>query len=104
MHDVGDMLLAAGFADPVMDMEIMNVTYASPRDMVRDQRHLGVRDALFGRMPWRTWRQVFRAYEKQRRENRLPVSFEIIYGHAWKPEARVARDGRAVVQFMPRQK
>lgn len=104
MHDLGDMLLAAGFADPVMDMEMITATYASSRDLIRDQRHLGVRDALFGRMPWRTWRRVLRAYAMQRSENRLPASFEIIYGHAWKPEARVVSGGRTIVHFAPRLK
>ncbi|MDD5174825.1 MAG: methyltransferase domain-containing protein [Sterolibacterium sp.] len=99
MHDVGDMLLAAGFADPVMDMEMMTLTYANPRGLIRDQRHLGVRDALFGSLPWRDWRRVFKAYEVQRKENRLPVSFEIVYGHAWKPAPRVVDDGRAIIRF-----
>ncbi|MCX7169738.1 MAG: methyltransferase domain-containing protein [Proteobacteria bacterium] len=103
MHDIGDMLLAVGFADPVMDMEMITATYASPRDLLRDQRQLGVRNALFGRMPWRAWRQAFRTYERQRSEDRLPASFEIIYGHAWKPEARVVSDGRAIVHFKPKQ-
>jgi malonyl-CoA O-methyltransferase len=53
MHDIGDMLIAAGFADPVMDMEMLTLTYGSPRGLLRDQRHLGVRDALFGHLPWR---------------------------------------------------
>jgi malonyl-CoA O-methyltransferase len=103
MHDIGDMLLAAGFADPVMDMEMITVTYASPRDLLRDQRHLGVRDALLGRLSWRAWRRVLRAYARQRSGDRLPASFEIIYGHAWKPEARVVGDGRAIIHFAPKQ-
>lgn len=102
MHDIGDMLLAAGFADPVMDMEMITVTYASPRDLLRDQRHLGVRDVLFGDLPWRTWRRVLRAYASQRSGDRLPASFEIIYGHAWKAEARVVSDGRAIIHFAPK--
>ncbi|MFA7270740.1 MAG: methyltransferase domain-containing protein [Sterolibacterium sp.] len=104
MHDLGDMLLAAGFADPVMDMEMMKLTYASARGLIRDQRHLGVRDALFGSLPWREWRRVFKVYEKQRIEYRLPVSFEIVYGHAWKPLPRTAGDGRAIIHFEPRKK
>ena len=102
MHDIGDMLLAAGFADPVMDMEMMTMTYPGPRGLLRDQRHLGVRDALFGSMPWRDWRRVFKAYESQRKENLLPVSFEIVYGHAWKPAPRIADDGRAIIRFETR--
>jgi len=102
MHDLGDMLLAAGFADPVMDMEIIRITYAGPRDLLRDQRHLGVRDGLFGSLPWRDWRRVFRSFSGQRIDGRLTASFEIIYGHAWKPESKVADDGRAIVRFVPK--
>ena len=97
MHDVGDMLVAAGFADPVMDMEHVVLTYRSPRGLLRDQRHLGVRDALLGHLPWRQWRQVLAAWERV--EGLLPASFEIVYGHAWKPAAKVVDDGRAIIQF-----
>jgi malonyl-CoA O-methyltransferase len=97
MHDVGDMLVAAGFADPVMDMEYVVLTYRSPRGLLRDQRHLGVRDALLGQLPWRQWRQVLAAWE--RLDGLLPASFEIVYGHAWKPAAKVVDDGRAIIQF-----
>jgi malonyl-CoA O-methyltransferase len=103
MHDIGDMLVAAGFADPVMDMEMITFTYAGPRGLLRDQRQLGVRDGLFGRLPWRDWRRVFRYYAAQRSDGRLPATFEVIYGHAWKPAPRQADDGRAIIRFEPRQ-
>jgi malonyl-CoA O-methyltransferase len=48
MHDLGDMLVTAGFGDPVMDMEMVTLTYPTPRAFLADQRHLGVRDALLG--------------------------------------------------------
>jgi malonyl-CoA O-methyltransferase len=101
MHDLGDMLVAAGFADPVMDMEMITLTYPSPRSLLADQRHLGVRDGLFGAQPWRTWRRIFGAWPRDA-EGRLPASFEIVYGHAWKPEPRQIADGRAVMKFRPR--
>jgi malonyl-CoA O-methyltransferase len=100
MHDIGDMLVAAGFADPVMDMEMVTLTYASPRGLLADQRHLGVRDILFGRMGWRDWRKALAAWERV--ERRLPASFEIVYGHAWKAAPRVAPDGRAIVRLQRR--
>ncbi len=99
MHDLGDMLMAAGFADPVMDMETIALTYASPRGLLRDQRLLGVRDGLFGPMGFREGRRVFRAWETQRRERRLPATFEVVYGHAWKAEPKTSADGRAVIRF-----
>jgi malonyl-CoA O-methyltransferase len=103
MHDIGDMLVAAGFADPVMDMEMITFTYAGPRGLLRDQRQLGVRDGLFGRLPWRDWRRVFHHYDAHRSDGRLPATFEVIYGHAWKPAPLQADDGRAIIRFKPRQ-
>lgn len=92
MHDLGDMLVAAGFADPVMDMEMITFEYRSSRQLLADQRHLGVRDGLLGRMPWRDWRRIFNEWDGK-------ASFEIVYGHAWKAEPRAAADGRAIVRF-----
>ena len=101
MHDLGDMLVAAGFGDPVMDMEMITLTYATPRAFLADQRHLGVRDALLGRQGWRDWRKLFGAWSRDA-DRRLPATFEIVYGHAWKPAPRQLADGRAVVKFHPR--
>ena len=101
MHDLGDMLVAAGFGDPVMDMEIITLTYSTPRAFLADQRHLGVRDALLGRQGWRDWRRLLDAWPKDG-DGRLPATFEVVYGHAWKPEARHIADGRAVMKFHAR--
>ncbi|MDP2809833.1 MAG: methyltransferase domain-containing protein [Rhodocyclaceae bacterium] len=101
MHDLGDMLVAAGFGDPVMDMELITLTYPTPRAFLADQRHLGVRDALLGHRGWRDWRRLLNAWP-QDAGRRLPASFEIVYGHAWKPEPRQIADGRTVVKFHSR--
>lgn len=101
MHDLGDMLVAAGFGDPVMDMEMITLTYATPRAFLTDQRRLGVRDALLGRQGWRDWRRLLRVWPRNA-GGRLPACFEIVYGHAWKPEPRQIADGRAVVKFHSR--
>jgi malonyl-CoA O-methyltransferase len=92
MHDVGDMLAAASFAEPVMDMEMVTFEYRRPRQLLADQRHLGVRDGLLGHMPWREWRRILEGWDGK-------ASFEIVYGHAWKAEPRVAADGRAIVRL-----
>ncbi len=102
MHDVGDALLAAGFADPVMDMEMVTLTYRTARGLLADQRHLGVRDGLLGRLPWRDWRKAFAAYAARRIDGRLPASFEIVYGLAWKAQPKTTADGRAIVRFETR--
>lgn len=100
MHDIGDMLVAAGFADPVMDMEMITLTYPGPRGMLRDQRHLGVRDALLGKLSWHDWRRVLSAWQAQHETEALPATFEIVYGHAWKAAPREISDGRAIINFV----
>jgi malonyl-CoA O-methyltransferase len=102
MHDIGDMLVSAGFSDPVMEMEMLTLTYRSPRTFLADQRHLGVRDALLGQLPWQRWRQVLAAWP--RAEGVLPARFEIIYGHAWKlaaPDPATRPETPSVMRFHP---
>jgi malonyl-CoA O-methyltransferase len=98
MHDLGDMLVAAGFSDPVMDMEMIALTYKSARGFLADQRHLGVRDGLLGRQDWRTWRQLFGAWTRDA-DDRFSVSFEIVFGHAWKVPLTKTSEGHAVIQL-----
>lgn len=97
MHDIGDMLVAAGFADPVMEMEMLTLTYRTPRAFLADQRRLGVRDGLLGALPWRQWRRVFAAWSRE--DGLLPARFEIVYGHAWKVAPRKTADGRDVIRL-----
>jgi malonyl-CoA O-methyltransferase len=97
MHDLGDMLLAAGFADPVMDMEYVTLTYADVRALMRDLKAIGARNALHGRPQGLSGRAglaaVARAYESLRRDGRLPATFEVVYGHAWMSDRRRLADG-----------
>jgi malonyl-CoA O-methyltransferase len=103
MHDIGDMLVHAGFGDPVMDMEIITLTYDQVEDAMRDLKAIGAHNATLGRARGLTgksrWQRLRAAYERYRREGKLPATFEVVYGHAWKPEPRVADDGRAIVHF-----
>jgi malonyl-CoA O-methyltransferase len=106
MHDVGDMLVEAGFADPVMDMEILTFTYGDFSDLVRDLRQTGAVNRAACRTRGLTgrglWQEVRRDYETFRREGRLPASFEVVYGHAWKVAPRSSKDGSALVHFHSR--
>ena len=103
MHDLGDMLSACGYAAPVMDMELITLTYADVDALLEDLRASGQVNALAGRRRGLSGRGAFRAmraaYEQLRRDGRLPASFEIVYGHAWKPEPRLTEDGRAIVKL-----
>ena len=109
MHDLGDMLVGCGFADPVMDMEVLTMTYDSFDAMLGELRAAGSgcamkarRHGLTGR---RAWEKARVAYETLRRDGRLPATFEIVYGHAWKVPAKQVADGRAIIRFdTPRRK
>ena len=106
MHDVGDMLVACGFADPVMDMEVVMLTYADVRELMRDLKAIGAHNVTRGRPAALAGKsllaKVARNYEPARREGRLPATFEVIYGHAWKPAPRVGPTGRPVIDIKPR--
>ena len=107
MHDLGDMLVHAGYADPVMDMEQITLTFPDFSALARELRASGCTAAVPAAAGLRGrafLRRLERGYEAARRDGRLPASFEIVYGHAWKAEhaSRVAADGRAVVRVVPR--
>ncbi len=106
MHDLGDMLVHVGFADPVMDMEIITLTYDDAHTMMRELKAIGARNATRGRprglIGRARWQRVLGALEAFRRDGRLPATYEVVYGHAWKADPRSAADGRAIVRFAPR--
>jgi malonyl-CoA O-methyltransferase len=102
MHDLGDMLIAAGFAEPVMDMELVTLAYTGVAALARDLRLSGQSNVDDGRrrglMAPRAWTKMAAAYEASRRDGRLPATFEIVYGHAWKGAPRMRTDGAQVVK------
>jgi malonyl-CoA O-methyltransferase len=103
MHDLGDMLSVCGFSAPVMEMEVITLTYVDTTALFADLCATGQQNVLAGRRRGLTGKGVLgamqRAYEDLRHEGRLPATFEIVYGHAWKPEQRNADDGRAIVRM-----
>ncbi len=94
MHDFGDMMVASGFATPVMDAEVITLTYASPHALLREVRALGgnPRDDRAQSLPSsRQARDLLSALEAQRAgDGRIRLTFEVAYGHAWKPQPRSA--------------
>jgi malonyl-CoA O-methyltransferase len=92
MHDIGDMLVHSGFATPVMDMEYITLTYDDVMSVMRDLKAIGARNATEGRRRSLTgkkaWQNATSRYESLRRDGKLPATFEVVYGHAWKPEPR----------------
>jgi malonyl-CoA O-methyltransferase len=107
MHDFGDQLVEAGFAEPVMDMEKITVTYDSADKLLADARALGGnplqtrRKGLLGKQ---AYQRMLQGLEKQRRaDGKLALTFEVIYGHAFRPAPKVTSSGEAIIRFdLPR--
>ena len=106
MHDVGDMLVHAGFADPVMHMEMLTLTYDDAPAMIRDLKAIGATNATRARpralMGRGRWERALAALEAMRRDGRIPATFEVVYGHAWKVARERTDEGHAIVRFGPR--
>jgi len=104
MHDYGDMLMAAGLTDPVMDAERITLTYSDAMQLMRELKVIGAANASMQRGSGLVGRRriaaVCAAYEQFRSsDGRLPVSYEVVHGHAWGPlqrqvggETRVSMD------------
>lgn len=93
MHDLGDMLVEAGFAEPVMDVERITLTYEVPGRLIAELRELG-RNLHVDRFPGlRTprWRARLEEVLPQVGAGEgMALSFEVIYGHAMKPAPRIS--------------
>ncbi|MGZ9045808.1 MAG: methyltransferase domain-containing protein [Telluria sp.] len=105
MHDFGDQLVEVGFSTPVMDMEVITVTYDTAEALLADVRALGGNPlatrarGLVGRA---AWQRMLAALERQRRpDGKLGLTFEVIYGHAFRPAPRQTATGEAIIRFEP---
>ena len=105
MHDWGDMLVGAGFAEPVMDMERITLTYDTPARLIADLAAIGrnFHLARFAHLRGRGFRaQLEGALAKHLVPNpdgRLALTFEVIYGHALKPLPKIRASSESVVSI-----
>jgi len=87
MHDVGDGLVRAGLADPVLDVDRLTVTYTSPESLFRDLTAIGARNVLGGRSRGLCGRQRFLqmrdALSGNSHGDRIELELELVYGHCW---------------------
>jgi malonyl-CoA O-methyltransferase len=100
-------LVEAGFSTPVMDAERITVTYSTVAALLADVRALGGnplatrRRGLIGRAAW--GRMVDALEAGRGADGKLGLSFEVIYGHAFRPVPKKTATGEAIVRFLPRQ-
>lgn len=107
MHHVGDALLRARLADPVMDVEYFTLTFSDGYQLMRELKQLGARNAALQRAQGLTGKsqvqKMLQAYEQFRHpdDNKLPATYEVVYGHAWAPVAQKSADVTVNVDFQP---
>jgi malonyl-CoA O-methyltransferase len=93
MHDFGDMMVASGFETPVMDVEVLTLTFPTAESLLAEARALGgnPRSDRWPALPsTRQARTLLSTLEARRgADGRIPLTFEIAYGHAWKPRPKV---------------
>ena len=101
MHDIGDALTRAGFSAPVLDVEHYTLTYDDVKGVMKDLKSIGAHNATFGRNRGLAGRgflnNLTQQYEEFRSQGKLPATFEVIYGHAWRPISM----GSAGQEFAP---
>ncbi len=100
MHDIGDALVRAGFDDPVMDVEHFTLTYADVMSLMRDLKLIGAHNSTEGRrrgLEGRSFLQkIVENYEQFRSKGRLPATYEVVYGHAWKGQPKLAGTAQTI--------
>ena len=106
MHDWGDRLVGQGFAEPVMDMERLVLTFASPERALAELRELGrnlhpARAAGRQGLSSKTWRaSLLEALDESRgADGQIALTFELIYGHAIKPKPRVKLSSHSAISL-----
>ncbi len=102
LHDLGDALQTQKFAEPVMDMEALSISYQDPKRLLTDlrnlggyplkRRHSGLRGRKFGQSVTKSLAELTPG----------AVSFELVYGHAWAPKGPWLPEGYAPIEFRPR--
>ncbi len=89
MHDIGDQMLQSGFQSPVMEMERLTLTYDKVIDLMHDLKGIGAQTvhnrskSLTGKTKFN---KMIEMYESYRNDGKLPATYEVIYGHAWKQQ------------------
>ncbi len=106
MHDIGDILLNAQFSDPVMDMEMITATYPSVKQILSDLKATGARNMNAGRANGFSGKTLFKkmiqAYDTFKlADGTYPVSYEVLYGHAWLKESLVHKQDKDGIVRIP---
>lgn len=101
MHDIGDSLIRNGLDAPVLSVEHIVLTYDECKELILELKGVGAHNINSGRRKTLTGKnrleKMIKHYESYRHNNKLPATYEVIYGHAWQPD-RVKKDKTSGVQ------
>lgn len=90
IQDLGDLLMAMGYVEPVLDMEMFTLDYPDVISLMRDLKAIGAHNSAARRRAGLTGKQrmqeMIAAYEAYRADGRYPASWEVVYGAAFGPE------------------
>ena len=97
MHDIGDLMSQQGFSDPVMEMEKLTLTYTSAEKLLSEWRALSGNNLASrrkGLLSPRAWSDALSLLERSRHAEtgRIPLTLELVYGHAWKVKRKTKID------------
>jgi malonyl-CoA O-methyltransferase len=107
MHDLGDALVRAGLAEPVMDVVRYTLTYSDVRGLMRDLKAIGAHNSAQARSRGLTGKhtlaRMIEAYGQHRlADGKLPATYEVVFGQAWAPIApQQAKRGPAGEVMVP---
>lgn len=101
MHDIGDEVIHQGLSDPVMEREDLTLIYPDVKMLLKEWQSLGgglraspKKPGLTGKKTWDTFCAHY-----PRSPQGVIATYEVIYGHAWKPTPRYLKDGRNIIEI-----
>jgi malonyl-CoA O-methyltransferase len=104
-HALGSALMQAGFAEPVLDVDRIVMSYTDTLSLMRELKAIGAHNVTRGRPRGLTGRRrlaaMTRAYESQRRDGLLPATYEVIHATSWGGERRL--EGDPDTEYGPRE-
>ena len=102
MHDLGDRIVECGFADPVMEMEELKLTYSNVLALLRDARAHGSESfdiddqkGLWGKAELRRLSE----YSKSKNNGQITATTELVFGHAWLAPEKTTSKGKKIIDI-----
>jgi malonyl-CoA O-methyltransferase len=101
MHELGDLLLGQGFVNPVMDMEVLTMTYPGVNGLMADLRGIGAHNLASPRSTGLTGKHAFArfrsAYQDMAVDGKIPATYEVVFGFGRAPTEQKLPAGEGAI-------